>query len=87
MGDEPFAVLLGDDVVYNQERPALCQLMDVYERYEGTVLGCQLVPVDQVSLYDIMAGEQVDGDSVLRVLNMVEKPNSAEASSNMVVLG
>ena len=42
MGDEPFAVLLGDDVVYNPYRPALRQLIDVYERYKGTVLGCQV---------------------------------------------
>lgn len=87
MGDEPFAVLLGDDVVYNPHRPALRQLIDVYERYKGTVLGCQLVPEDKVSSYGIVEGEQIMGNSILRVQNMVEKPNPEEAPSCMAVLG
>lgn len=87
MGDEPFAVLLGDDVVYNPYRPALRQLIDVYERYKGTVLGCQLVSEDKVSSYGIVEGEQIMGNSILRVQNMVEKPNPEEAPSCMAVLG
>ena len=44
MGDEPFAVLLGDDVVYNDENPCLKQLIDVYNTTGGSVLGCQTIP-------------------------------------------
>ena len=89
MGDEPFAVLLGDDVVYHPERPALRQLIDVYEQTGGSVLGCQQVPDEQVSSYGIVAGEPVDGwkEKLLRVSDMIEKPSLAEAPSHFAVLG
>ena len=89
MGDEPFAVLLGDDVVYHPERPALRQLIDVYEQTGGSVLGCQQVPDDKVSSYGIVAGEPVNGwkEKLLRVSDMIEKPSLAEAPSHFAVLG
>ena len=87
MGDEPFAVLLGDDVVYNPKRPALKQLIDVYEATGGSVLGCQNVPEDKVSAYGIVAGEKTDNDRMLKVTDMVEKPSREEAPSTMAVLG
>ena len=88
MGDEPFAVLLGDDVVYHPEKPALQQLIDIYEQTGGSVLGCQQVPEDKVSSYGIVAGEQVAGnDRLLRVRDMVEKPDVSEAPSRFAVLG
>lgn len=89
MGDEPFAVLLGDDVVYHPERPALRQLIDVYEETGGSVLGCQQVPDEKVSSYGIVAGEPVNGwkEKLLRVSDMIEKPSLAEAPSHFAVLG
>lgn len=89
MGDEPFAVLLGDDVVYHPERPALRQLIDVYEQTGGSVLGCQQVPDEKVSSYGIVAGEPVNGwkEKLLRVSDMIEKPSFAEAPSHFAVLG
>ena len=87
MGDEPFAVLLGDDVVYNPERPALRQLMDVYEATGGSVLGCQNVPEEKVSAYGIVAGQQTDDARLMKVTDMVEKPAREEAPSRMAVLG
>lgn len=87
MGNEPFAVLLGDDVVYNPKRPALKQLIDVYEATGGSVLGCQNVPQDKVSAYGIVAGEKTDNARMLRVTDMVEKPSREEAPSTMAVLG
>lgn len=89
MGDEPFAVLLGDDVVYHPERPALRQLIDVYEETGGSVLGCQQVPDEKVSSYGIVAGTPVtDGrENLLRVSDMIEKPSLAEAPSHFAVLG
>ena len=86
MGDEPFAVLLGDDVVYNPDNPALRQLIDVYENRGGSVLGCQEVAMSQVSSYGIVEGEQLDG-SLMRVMDMVEKPLTEEAPSRLAVLG
>ena len=88
MAGEPFAVLLGDDVVHNPEYPALKQLMDVYDRFGGSVLGCQRVAPEQVSSYGIVAGEAVDGEADLtRVRDMVEKPAPEEAPGNLAVLG
>ena len=86
--DEPFAVLLGDDVVYNGEgRPALQQLIDVYNATGSAVLGCQTVPEDKVSSYGIIKGEPTDDARTMRVLDMVEKPALEDALSRMAVLG
>ena len=86
--DEPFAVLLGDDVVYNGEgRPALKQLIDVYNATGSSVLGCQTVPEDKVSSYGIVKGEPTDDARTMRVLDMVEKPDVEDAPSRMAVLG
>ena len=87
MGDEPFAVLLGDDVVYNPQKPALRQLIDVYEATGGSVLGCQNVPKEKVSAYGIVAGERTAEIRLMKVTDMVEKPASEEAPSCMAVLG
>ena len=87
MGGESFAVLLGDDVVYTEGKPALKQLIDVHESYGGSVLGCQLVPDDKVSSYGVVAGEEIAGANLLKVTDMVEKPDVGEAPSNMAVLG
>ena len=88
MGDEPFAVLLGDDVVYHPEKPALQQLIDVYNETGGSVLGCQQVPQEKVSSYGIVSGEKVSGnDRLLRVRDMVEKPDVQDAPSRFAVLG
>ena len=87
MGNEPFAVLLGDDVVYNPVKPALRQLMDIYEATGGSVLGCQNVPDEKVSSYGIVAGSQTDNARLMRVADMVEKPAQEEAPSHMAVLG
>ena len=87
VGDEPFAVLLGDDVVYHPERSALGQLIDVYEERGGSVLGCQMVADEQVSSYGIVAGETLENPRLMRVFDMVEKPSVDEAPSRMAVLG
>ena len=71
MGDEPFAVLLGDDVVYNPEKPALRQLIDVYDKTGGSVLGCQMVPDEKVSSYGIVAGDKTDAPRLMRVRDMI----------------
>lgn len=87
VGHEPFAVLLGDDVVYHPQRSALGQLIDVYEETQGSVLGCQVVSDEQVSSYGIVAGETLENPRLMRVSDMVEKPSIEEAPSRMAVLG
>lgn len=85
--DEPFAVLLGDDVVYNETNPALRQMIDIYNDLGATILGCQEVPLEKVSSYGIVAGVPVEGKNVLRITNMIEKPSIEEAPSRTAVLG
>lgn len=87
ISDEPFAVLLGDDVVYNPKKPALKQLIDVYEKTGGSVLGCQMVPEEAVSSYGIVDGERANNPRLMKVRDMVEKPEPREAPSCMAVLG
>lgn len=83
--NEPFAVLLGDDIV-DSETPCLKQLIDVYNTYNTTVLGVQRVPEEDISKYGIIKCEGV-GDRVYRVDDMVEKPDRENAPSNVAILG
>lgn len=86
VGDEPFAVLLGDDVV-DGEVPALKQLIDVYDKTGSSVLGVQEVPLEKVSSYGIVASEPTEDARTFTVTDMVEKPPVAEAPSRLAVLG
>ena len=86
IGDEPFAVLLGDDIVYNPEKPCLKQLMECYEKYESSVLGVQTVPKDKVNKYGIVDSEIIN-ERVSKVKGLVEKPSIEEAPTNMAILG
>lgn len=86
IGDEPFAVLLGDDVV-DSRVPALKQLIDVYERTGASVLGVQEVPQDKVSAYGIVASQPTGEKRTFTVQDMVEKPKAEEAPSRLAVLG
>lgn len=85
IGDEPFAVLLGDDVVVSKQ-PCLGQMLDVFREYQTSILGVQTVAHEVVNKYGIIAGKQVD-DRVYKVSDMVEKPSLEEAPSNVAVLG
>jgi len=85
IGDEPFAVLLGDDVV-DSEVPCLKQMIDVYNEYKTSVLGVQKVNEEDVSKYGIVSCKQVD-DRVYKVKDLVEKPDTNNAPSNIAILG
>lgn len=86
VGDEPFAVLLGDDVVYNDEKPCIKQLVEVYNDCGKSVLGVQTVSMDDIHKYGCVDGKQVGG-RLYEVSGMVEKPKREEAPSNVAVLG
>ena len=86
VGNEPFAVLLGDDVVYNDEKPCLKQLMECYDEYKTSILGVQTVDEENVSKYGIVDGLHIE-DRVYKVKNLVEKPAKEEAPSNVAILG
>ena len=85
--NEPFAVLLGDDVVYNPGQPALKQMMDAFSRLGATMLGCQEVPQELVSRYGIVQGQPTGDDRVVKLIDMVEKPAVDEAPSRLAALG
>ncbi|KNY30324.1 UTP--glucose-1-phosphate uridylyltransferase GalU [Pseudobacteroides cellulosolvens] len=85
IGNEPFAVLLGDDIV-NSEVPCLKQMISIYNEYKTTVLGVQHVPQEDVPKYGIVSCKQVD-DRVYKVKDLVEKPDIENAPSNIAILG
>lgn len=85
VGDEPFAVLLGDDIV-SSHKPCLAQMMEMYDQYQSTILGVQTVAPSEVSKYGIVAGDKV-ADRVYTVQDLVEKPRVEDAPSNVAILG
>lgn len=86
VGDEPFAVVLGDDIVYNDTNPALKQMVEIYDTYGASVIGVQQVAPDQVNKYGIVSGNAV-GERVYQVDDLVEKPAIGTAPSTMAILG
>lgn len=85
IGDEPFAVLLGDDIMVS-EPPALKQLMNVFETYESTVVGVQPVQHEEVSKYGIISAVALH-NKILQVRDLIEKPTPAKAPSNIAIMG
>jgi UTP--glucose-1-phosphate uridylyltransferase len=88
MNNDPFAVLLGDDVIVS-EVPCIRQMMDIYDRYQTSVVAIMEVPIEDTSRYGIIKGRQMsNGDEGLfDVLDMVEKPSLNQAPSNLAIIG
>ncbi len=86
IGDEPFAVLLGDDVVYG-EKPAIKQLIDVYESCNKSVLGVMQVPKEDTDKYGIVSTKAKISDRLYEVSGLVEKPSVDKAPSNIAIVG
>ena len=85
IGNEPFAVLLGDDIV-QAEKPCLKQMIEQYERFNASILGAQTVSDDEVSRYGIIGGNQI-GERFYSVNSLVEKPKKEDAPSNLAIMG
>lgn len=85
VGDEAFAVLLGDDIVYSH-KPCIGQMMEIYERYRTSILGVKKMERDMLCKYGNLQGEMVD-DRIYKVKNLIEKPRMEEIYSNIAVLG
>ncbi|MCU9813505.1 MULTISPECIES: UTP--glucose-1-phosphate uridylyltransferase GalU [Paraclostridium] len=85
IGDEPFAVLLGDDIV-DSDTPCLKQLIDAYDEYKTSILGVQEVAKEDTDKYGILDCKYIE-DRVYKVKDMVEKPSIEEAPSNIAILG
>lgn len=86
IGDEPFAVMLGDDIV-QAETPCLQQLINVFEKHQSTVIGIQEVPREDVSKYGIIDPAQQLEENIFQVKSLVEKPAEEAAPSNYAIMG
>ena len=89
IGNEPFAVILADDLCNNNgSDPVLKQMVSIFEKYQCSVVAIEEVPKDQTHKYGVIAGHLVDNtDDTYRVTDMVEKPDPKEAPSNMAIIG
>lgn len=85
VGNEPFAVLLGDDII-DAPVPCLGQLLDVYRKYRGTVLALEKVPIENISSYGCVQANPIY-KQVFEVTDLVEKPQPEEAPSDMAIIG
>jgi UTP--glucose-1-phosphate uridylyltransferase len=87
IGNEPFAVLLGDDIV-KSDVPCLKQLIDAYEQYRSSIIGVQIVPKEDVTKYGIINPiEDINSSNIVKIHNLVEKPSIDNAPSNYAVMG
>lgn len=88
IGNEPFAVVLADDLCHNIEEGVLAQMIKIYEKYQCSVVAIEEIPMEQTHKYGVIAGELVDGtDDTYRITDMVEKPEPQDAPSNLAIIG
>ena len=87
IGDEPFAVILADDLCDNENGDSvLTQMIEVYEKYQCSIVAVEEIPLQDSNKYGVIAGEVIN-DSLVRVNNMVEKPDPKDAPSNLAIIG
>lgn len=85
VGNEPFAVMLGDDIVVN-EKPCIGQLVDTHEETKATVVGVEQVPKSRISRYGVIKGKRVRNE-LYKIEDVVEKPSPEEAPSDLAIIG
>ena len=88
VGDEPFAVMLGDDII-DSAVPCVKQMVDVFERHQGPVIAVHRVPRNEISAYGVIDGSCCEdrSDRVYRIRDLVEKPRAEEAPSDLAIIG
>ena len=88
IGDEPFAVILADDLCDCDENSVLSQMIEIYNKHKCSVVAIEEVPIDQTSKYGIIAGNLVDEtEDTYRVTDMIEKPEPKDAPTNLAIIG
>lgn len=88
VGNEPFAVLLGDTILdSNTDVPVMRQIMDVYDKHQASVVALEEVPMELTHRYGVMGGEAIDGNGLHKVNQWIEKPSPENAPSNLVIAG
>ena len=86
VGDEPFAVILADDLIDGGDKSCLKQMVEVYEKEQSGVIGVQKVPLEDVKNYGVVAGQNTE-DRLWKLSGLVEKPKPEDAPSNVAVVG
>lgn len=88
IGDEPFAVVLADDLCNCEENSVISQMIEIYNQYQCSIVAIEEVPMSQTNKYGIIAGNLVDNsNNTYQVTDMVEKPEEKDAPSNMAIIG
>jgi len=88
IGDEPFAVVLADDLCYCDENGVISQMIEIYNQHQCSVIAIEEVPMSQTNKYGIIAGNMLNNsNNVYQVTDMVEKPEPNKAPSNMAIIG
>jgi|TARA_B110000008_G_scaffold278330_1_gene321831 UTP--glucose-1-phosphate uridylyltransferase len=88
IGHEPFAVVLADDLCTQENNGVISQLVDVYKKYQCSIIAIAEVPKSQISQYGIVSGKLIEGtDDTYLVSDMVEKPRPSDAPSNLAIIG
>jgi len=88
IGNEAFAVILADDLCTNGDQNIILQMKQVYEKYQCSIIAIEEVPIELTNQYGIISGDLIDNtDNLYRVTNMVEKPESIDAATNLGIIG
>ena len=88
IGNEPFGVILADDLCFCEQKSVLAQMVEVYRKYQCCVVAIEEIDKNQTHKYGIVEGKYIDDtNDILRVSSMVEKPNPDEAPSNLAIIG
>ena len=86
VGQEPFGVFLGDDIIGGAKVPCMRQLLDVFERHGGPVIAVERVPRERIDQYGVIAARHIE-DNVYEITDLVEKPKAREAPSDLAIIG
>ena len=86
IGDQPFAVVLADDLCYSPEQGMLSQMVALYQKHQCSIVAIEEVPKDETSKYGVIAGEEIE-PGLIRISDMVEKPDPKDAPSNLAIIG
>jgi len=86
IGDQPFAVVLADDLCYSPEQGVLSQMVELYNKHQCSIVAIEEVPMDETNKYGVIAGEEIE-PGLIKITNMVEKPAPKDAPSNLAIIG
>ncbi|MEI7948850.1 MAG: UTP--glucose-1-phosphate uridylyltransferase GalU [Gammaproteobacteria bacterium] len=86
IGDQPFAVVLADDLCYSTDKGVLSQMVELYKYYRCSIVAIEEVPRNETHKYGVIAGDEIS-PGLIRITNMVEKPKPEEAPSNLAIIG